>query len=326
MKKIILAAIAAVMSAGAFALSLAEASAKITDIANDPGKMSAVIKELSKDDQVAFLGRVNKAIADTKRTPDAKAEAFLAVNKAALLANKGNLKALIAEVYATVPPAALTVINERFAEDLFKRDVNPAKPVSDADMKKHAVDTMKVIQARNVGNDNASVRDTFAILMFLRASKGTPADLKDTLVAGLTDPEARQLAKESWIPSAMGDGTAKTYDPMLGVSEVDPSEAPSPATNFVNLQGPAVLTGALIADLSPTVDKDGKPTVTYSDMYLDPNKYALPSEGVGGLNRVPRSLDKNDKWHPSNFRGSSSGDDDYTGGGESGGYRMQTTR
>lgn len=326
MKKILITAITAVASAGVFALSLAEATAKITDISNNPGMMSSVVKELSKDDQVEFLGRVNKAIADTKRTPDSKAEAFLAVNKAALLANKGNLKELLAEVYATVPPAALTVINERFAADLFKRDANPAKPVSDADMKKRAVDAMKVIQARNVGNDNASVRDTFAILMFLRSAKGTPADLRDTLVAGLTDPEARQLAKDSWIPSAMGEGTTKTYDPMLGVSDVEPSDAPAPASNFVNLQGPAVLTGALIADLSPTIDKEGAPTVSYSDMYLDPNKYALPSEGVGGLNRVPRSLDKNDRWHPSNFRGSSSGDGDYTGGGESGGYRMQTSR
>lgn len=319
MKRLLITALASVASTCVFALSLAEATAKITEITGDTSKMSAVVKELSADDQVAFLGRVNKAIAATRRSADSKTEAFLAVNKAALLSAKGNLKSLLAEVFATVPPASLTVINESFAEDLFRRNANPAKPVSDADMKSRAVAAMKEIQARNVGNDNASVRDTFAILMFLRASKGTPADLKDVLVAGLTDPEARELAKTSWIPSAMGDGTAKTYDPMLGVSETDPSDVPSPRANFLNRQGPAVLTGTLMSDLAPTVDKNGAPTVNYFETYLDPNKYALPEEGVGGLNRVPRSLDKNDKWHPDNFRGSSSSE------GESEGYPGQRT-
>lgn len=318
MKKVVIAAIAAVLSVSVFAMSLAEASAKITDIVATPAQMTGVMRQLSKDDQVVFLGRVNKAISDTKRTPDAKAAAFLAVNSAALRANKGNIKLLLAEVYATIPPAALTVINERFAKDLFGRDANPAKPVSDADMKKIAVDTMKVVQARNAGNDNSSVRDVFAILMFLRASKGTPADLKDVLVAGLADQEARTLAKEVWIPSAMGDGVAKTYDPMLGVSDVAPSDVPSAATSFLNMQGANVLTVSLMSELSATADSEGSPVVTFSEMYLDPNKYALPTEGTAGLNRVPRSLDKNDKWHPDNFRGS--------GGGESGGYRMQTTR
>lgn len=313
MRKIMIATVALVFTVNAFAISLAEATAKITGITKDTKQMSAVMKDLSADDQVEFLGRVNKAIASTKHTPDAKTEMFLAVNKAALLAHKGNLRRLLAEVYATVPPAALTVVNERFAEDLFRRNANPAKPVTDDAMKKNALDTMKVVHSRNAGNDNASVRDTFAILMFLRASNGTPADLRDTLVAGLSDPEARELAKDSWIPSAMGEGVEKTYDPMLGVSEVDPSEAPSAAADFLNRQGPAVLTGTLMSDLSPTVDKNGAAAVSYFEVYLDPNKYALPEEGVGGLNRVPRSLDRRDPWYPGHDR-------------ESNGYYLQTTR
>lgn len=310
MKKLSIAVIFSILAVGAYALSLAEATAKIADIVNNPAQMSGVMKSLDKDDQTEFLARVNKAIAATKYSADAKTETFLIVNKAALLANKGNVKDLLAEVYATVPPASLTVINERFAQDLFRRDANPARPVSDEDMKKRSVESMKVIQTRNVGNDNASVRDTFAILMFLRASKGTPADLKDVLVSGLTDPEARELASTSWIPSAMGEGAAKSYDPLLGVSDVDPSNVPSPATNFLNLQGAAMLTGTLMSDLSPTVNKNGMPTVSFTETYLDPNKYALPEEGIGGLNRTPRSLDPNDPWYPDHPRG----------------YRMQTGR
>lgn len=75
---------------------------------------------------------------------------------------------------------------------------------------------------------------------------------------------------------------------------------------------------SLMSDVSPMVDKNGNATVTYSEMFLDPNKYALPSEGIGGLNRVPRSLDPNDRWYPGHGR-----NDDVSG--EAGGYRMQTT-
>lgn len=303
MKRLIVVAISSVLATGVFALSLAEATGKIVDIVNAPAQMGEIMKSLDKDEQTEFLARVNKAIASTKHSADAKTESFLAVNKAALLANKGNVKELLAEVYATVPPASLTVINERLAQDLFRRDANPSKPISDEEMKKRAVETMKVVQVRNVGNDNASVRDTFAILMFLRAANGTPADLKDVLVSGLTDPEARELASTLWIPSAMGEGTAKSYDPMLGVSDVDSSEVPSAATNFLNPQGPAVLTGTLMADLSATVSKSGTPTVSFNETFLDPNKYALPDDGVGGLNRTPRSLDPSDPWYPGHSRG-----------------------
>ena len=58
--------------------------------------------------------------------------------------------------------------------------------------------------------------------------------------------------------------------------------------------------------------------VVFSELFLDPNKYALPDEGTAGLNRVPRSLNPNDRWYPGHGR-----NDDVSG--EAGGYRMQTT-
>lgn len=324
MKKILIAATAMVLSANALAMSLAEASAKITDIIKDPSKMSSVAKELSADDQILFLKRVNSAIEGTKRSVDSKTELFCEVNKAALVAHKGgNLKSLVAEMFATVPPASLTVINEIFAQQLFNRKANPAKPVSDEAFKKHALSTMEVVQARTTGTDK-DVRDAFAILMFLRASEGTPADLKDILISKLSDEETRQLAKESWIPSAMAEGKAKTYDPMLAVADVAIADTPSPAATFINRQGPAVLTVSLMSDISPMVDKNGNAKVVFSELFLDPNKYALPDEGTAGLNRVPRSLDPNDRWYPGHGRDKTQGDGG-TGGGEPGGYRMQTT-
>ena len=325
MRKFLIAAAAMVAGANVFAMSLAEASAKITDIIKDTSVMSSVAKELSADDQVLFLKRVNSAVANTKRSADSKTAIFAAVNRAALIAHKdGNLKSLVAEMFATVPPASLTVINEIFAKELFNRKANPAKPVSDETFKKHALATMEVVQARTTGTDK-DVRDAFAILMFLRASEGTPADLKDILISKLSDEETRQLAKESWIPSAMAEGKAKTYDPMLAVADVSIEDTPSPAANFVNFQGATVLMVSLMSDVSATVDKKGAKPVAYTEMFLDPNKYALPDEGTAGLNRVPRSLDPNDPWYPGHHRDKHKGDDISGGGGESGGYRMQTT-
>ncbi len=315
MKKIMTTILTAVAAANVFALSLAEASAKITSVVGNPSQVTQIMAELSKDNQATFLARVNAAIASSKNSPDSKTATFLAVNKAALLAHKNNLKELIAEVYATVPPASLTVVNERLAADLFNRNANPARPISDEQMVKMSTETMKIVHARNAGNDNASVRDVFAILMFVRASNGTPADLTDKLLAGITDNEARTLAKEEWVPAALGKGQPKSYDAMLAVCDVEPTQLPSPETNFLNLQGPDIFMGTLIADLAPTVDAKGAPTSSFSDVFLDPNKYALPTDGVGGLNRVPRSLDhRNDPWYPGYNRG------------EAEGYFGQTTR
>lgn len=324
MKKMIIAAIAAVFSAGVFAMSLAEASAKITSIINNPAEMATVMKELSAEDQVAFLKRVNGAISTTKRTVDTKTELFVAVNKAALLSRKGNIKELIAEVFATVPPTALVVINEKFAEELFNRKANAANPISDDKLKENALSAMKSVCARTSGRDK-DVRDTFAILMFLRASKGTPADLKDSLVATIANSQAREDAKTLWIPSAMGEGVPKTYDPMLIAAGVQDDEMPATVNNFLNRQGPMLLAVSLMSELSSTVDKNGSSTIVHGEYFLDPNKWALPEEGVGGLNRVPRSLNPDDRWYPGYHRGGSVGEGGCGCGGEAGGYRMQTT-
>ncbi len=324
MKKMIIAAMAAVFSAGVFAMSLAEASAKITSIIDNPAGMTTVMKELSAEDQVAFLKRVNGAIASTKRTVDSKTELFLAVNKAALLSRKGNIKELIAEVFATVPPAALVVINEKFAEELFNRKSNAANPISDDKLKANALSAMKSVGARTSGRDK-DVRDTFAILMFLRSSKGTPSDLKDSLVAMLPDGQVREDAKTLWIPSAMGEGVPKTYDPMLIAAGVQDDEMPATVNNFLNRQGPMLLAVSLMSELSSTVDKNGSSTIVHGEYFLDPNKWALPEEGVGGLNRVPRSLNPDDRWYPGYHRGGSVGEGGFGGSGEAGGYRMQTT-
>ena len=216
MKKLVL--IAAMALAGAsMAMTLQAAKGQIPGAVANPAKMAEIMKELSEEDQIEFLALVNQAISEMSGSANELAAIYLAVNEAALRAHgNGNLQALLATTYATVPPEALTVLNERLAADLFNRNADPTKPVSDAAFANLAKEAMKTISEKASTTDEASVRTTFALLMFLRASGGTPSDLRDTLAESITDPAAKELALNEWIPAAMGEQGQKSYDGMLG--------------------------------------------------------------------------------------------------------------
>ena len=64
--------------------------------------------------------------------------------------------------------------------------------------------TVKAIVERCKETDNGSPRAALAIVMFMAASKGTPADLADKLTDLLDTDEAKDLARNEWIPQATG--------------------------------------------------------------------------------------------------------------------------
>lgn len=249
MKKLLM--IAAMALAGAtMAMTLQEAAAKIPEAVANPASTADIVKELSPDDQVEFLSMLNAAIAKMNGSADELSSIFLAVNEAALKAHgKGNLQAMLATTFATVPPEHLTVLNERLAKDLFNRNADPTRPISDADFAKLAKDAMQTIATRASDTDDAAVRTTFALLMFVRASEGTPADLRNTLAETISDPAARELAINEWVPAAMGENTPKTYDPMLGASDVA-ADVPVPTSvlTIANSQDIVPLLSDLAAD------------------------------------------------------------------------------
>ncbi len=316
MKKILMtgiAAIAAFVAVGARGMTLAEAAAKVADAAESPSAMASVMKELSAEAQVKFLASVNGAIEKMPVSEADKAEKFLAANKAAMQnAAKGNLSTLLAETYATVPLSALTVINERFAADLFNRSAD-GKRVSDEMMKSNALVAVEAVKDRTAKGDvsNSAERNAFAALTFIRASEGSPADLRDALLAGLPAE-----AKSEWIPAALGEGEPASYDAILG-GEGAASNAQAPSS--ILPQAPASLTGALAADLSGTVDDNGRTTSSFTDAVLDPNQYALPASGADfGLDgRVPRTQNPDNPWYNGAKRGENKG--------EGGGYPWQLT-
>ena len=233
--------------AGKAQMSLADARGKIDQAIESPGLMKEIMQQLSAEDQKQFLADVNKAIGDMPASVEEKTAKYLNINHAALTAaQKGNTVALLAEVFATVPPEALTVINERFAQDLMNRAANPNVTYTDEQYTKIATETMKAINERTEETDNGSTRSTFAILMFLRASNmvGDPLEkLQDALVDTLKHDDAKDLAKDEWIPAALGkDGREAGYEPIL--ASADAGRRPDFAFTLV-IAGPQYLESIL---------------------------------------------------------------------------------
>jgi hypothetical protein len=266
-------------------LSLAEARAKIGDAVVNPAMMTSTMKQLSAADQKAFLADCNEAISKMPGSGETKAASYLNVNRAALKgAAKGNVASLIAEVFATVPPEALTVINERFAADLFNRAADPSAVYTDEQFANIAETVMTSVKNRTTQTDGAAVRNVFAVLMLLRASNGTPADLAQKLVSSLP-AETQKVALEEWIPSAMSE--ERNYDPMLGV--VDAGEQPN-ASLVLQIAGPQSL-DALLADINAGgVGPDAAKAATFQNAsdVVTTLHVATPDIGLdAGLDRRP---------------------------------------
>ncbi len=311
MKKLLMVATMAMASA-LFAqdktMSSADARGKIGDIISDPASMTSVMKQLAAADQASFLADVNAAISKMPGSPEEKTSKFVAVNSAALKgAQKGNLTTLVAEVFATVPPESLTAINEQFAAGMFNRAADPSKTYTDEEYKKTSLALLDKVQERNATADNAGVRNTFAILMLLRASNGSPADLRDTLVNDLKNEETRNLAQNEWISPALGQGQEKTYDPMLGAADA----GNQPNLNMVLVVPFNSAGDALAADLASECslsDTSSSITALIAPVFGDQNTLDL-ADGVdplasGGLSRIPRTMDPSAKYNPANKRGS----------------------
>ena len=313
MKKLLMVitmSLATVVVAQDKAISSAAARGKIGDIIKDPSSMTSVMKQLAASDQVSFLADVNAAISKMPGSPEEKTSKFLEVNSAALKgAQKGNLTKLLAEVFATVPPESLTAINESFAAGMFNRASDPSKTYTDEDYTKIAKDVLAAVQDRNATADNSGVRNTFAILMLIRASNGSPADLRDTLVGSLNDAETRSLAQNEWISPALGQGQEKNYDPMLGASDAG-SQPNLDMVLAIPFKSAGDSVFALLADLSSEcslTDPSASITALIGAAFSDPNAVDIV-DGVDpiadpALSSLPRTMDPTAKYNPAYRRG-----------------------
>lgn len=317
------------------AMPSSEWRAKVGECAQDTTVLKSTIVQLSADDQLAFIKAINEALAAKPGSTEAKAVAFYESNRAALVAlsKSGNVVKALAEVYATVPPEYLTVINERFATEVFKRD--PNANITDEQYTLLASNAMNVVVDRTKGLDNAAVRQTFASLMFIRASENSVPGLAESLTAQLSDDSVKKTAVNEWVKPALGDGQSKSYDPMLGVAQA----GEEPDHKVVMRMYPYSAVGnSLLGDLRNLSLKDGVSAENIGGVLFQAPEAngQSPSTIIGDpLYRVPRQVfDPESPFYNGKRRGDKS-DSDYEPGGSGGGsvtprppqpYRGQNTR
>jgi len=289
-----------IVAAAAGKLSLADACSKHAEAAiNSPESMKAVMAQLSSADQKAFLAYLNNAIKNRPGSVEERTMLYLSVNMAAMQsANAGNLSTLLAETYATVEPEALTVINERFAQDLFNRAADPSKVYTDAKFTAIAKGVMETVVERNKTADNAGVRNAFAILMFLRASNGTSEALQATLIETMNDPQAQRLAKTEWIPAAMAAGADKTYEPMLGAADAGLSPV------VVISSAPPASMNTLLAVLNDEESADNVGLGGSNTSGASGTEFTTTAKGNDlAIHRLPRTQNENLPWNNNYRRG-----------------------
>ena len=271
MKKILMAMVAV---AGALLLSAemprSEWHAKVGDCAQDPKMLKETISQLSSADKTAFLAEVNAAIDKMPGSTDVKAAKFLAANRAAVAgAGAADRADVLAEVYATVPPEALTVINEEFAKNEFAR---PAT-MTDDEYTNVVAQTMAKINQRTASAESGAVRSGFAGLMFVRAA-GSATDATTDVVISSLPSDVQGDAKDSWFPSALAGNPS--YDSIL---------APAQAGDEPNPQ--------VVLDISPSQQVDSMLSDLQSGN-ADPGSRA--GSGIG----VPSSNDPASTSDPQN--------------------------
>lgn len=301
MKKMLLMGLAVIASLAwaqeAQKMSLADARKMIGDAVNDPAVMTKTVSQLSPEDQVTFLAEVNEAIKNMPGSSEQKAAAYLNANSAAMVGarDSGNLAKMLAEVFATVPVEVLTVINEKFANDFFSRSSDDG--IRDDKFVEVVQNTMKTISDRAAQSDNAGVRETFAAMMFLRASNGSPANLADTLVVGLP-PTVQEKAQTTWIPDAMG--AVPNYESILGAADAGEAPAMDKVAPMQLRTARSEFLTSMLSDLA----SDG--TMVYDSSQASSEQESRSGNGgssSGGSDTVPRTTDPTSPAYPGEPRG-----------------------
>lgn len=288
-KLLVIACLSAVLPA--VALSLAEARGQIGEAIAKPEKMTAIMKGLSAADQKAFVADVNAAIAKMPGSKEEKTAAYVAANRAAVLgASKGNTLVVLAEVFATVPPEGLAVINEVFAEELFNRSADQGAGYSDAQFAETAEKSMKKISERTQGGQDAETRNTLAAMMFIRSyGKGTEDEVfvDRMLAAAIPDEAKRAQAKQESVPAAL----AGDYGPIL--SETDAGAVANLGV-VIRISG-AIEHQLLVGELQAgNIDNRGSAIGEVLDGRAGDDL---------GIDRIPRTMDPLRPWNPNKKRG-----------------------
>lgn len=231
---------------------------KVGASVSDEAVLRETMANLTPEDKVEFAQRVIKAATRLPASPEEKSAALVKSSVASIASATGDTKQqVIAKVFAGTPVEYLPVVSEELAKR-FDQEFNK---LSNEQFEKIASDTVAVCIKENAETDAPSVRNTFALLVFLRGAKD-PA-LQNKLITQLPDERMRNLAA-SWLPPALKD---KNYEAMLAAADVGEMQINDHI--LLRLIGHANL-DRLLADLNANlgvkpvewVDETGTNTVT----------------------------------------------------------------
>ena len=300
--------------------------AKVGECALDPVVLKTTISQLSASDKIAFIAEVNEAISKMPGSAEVKAAQFLAANRAAVRGVGPTERGVaLSEIYATVPPESLTVINEEFAKSEFSR----SSTMGDAQFLNIVSNAMSRIAQRCTSAESGALRTCFAGLMFIRVA-GNSTDAAINAVIAALPVESQQEARDTWIPSALGKGQSQSYDSMLAAAQA--GEEPDHVT-VIGIYSQQIVE-SMLADLQagvlPTEQADGvklsRPPVDFFNFDVDAMSVRMGEIPRGRVltPAIPKSFvtgDPADKHTPEKNPWFSDGRD--TGSREPGPYWLQ---
>ena len=184
--------------------------------------------DISGDDRVSFVATVNRSLSKSDEPLDGRRmQTLYRVNRDAVRGTTGaDRKAVLAEVFATIPRECLPMVTDRFATELFSRKAGGFK-ADDAFVEFASAALMQISLRCRTADDYPGTRSAFAVIMFLKASEGKPAGLREAFMVYIHSG-THKIAREEWIPAAMGDdGSSPTYAPMLaaGIKGEEPGHS-----------------------------------------------------------------------------------------------------
>lgn len=280
--------VSAAVSVQSASMTIVQAREKIAEAITNPTTMTEIMKQLSPADQVKFVGEVNAAIATMPGSAEEKAATYLSVSRAALDgASKGNMTAVVAEIFATASVESLTVINERLAADVFNRAANPAVTYTDDQYKKIAANVMATVNERTATADNGDVRSGFAALMLVRASNSSDPAMTESIVAMMPE-SARESAKNEWMPAALGEGQEKNYESMLGTADAGAEPSSDLVITIAAVQNREAMLSDLAGTATDVVAVPGQQMPVYTAV-KNPVNESLPTPAQGGVTAEDRA-------------------------------------
>lgn len=283
---------------GCFLMGAVILSACTVSARNESGTFTAAFQDLAKEDQVEFVRAVNKSMETYKAsTPERRLLTIYAVNRDAVRSSSPReKKAVIAEVFATAPMDALPMISDRFATELFCRKAAGFSEKDDSFVEFMSATLMAVRTrvAQMPVDLFPGARSAFAVISFLKASEGKPADLRTSILFYILTG-SQEISRKEWIPAALGDdGKVPSYQPILdaGYRGEEPPHVnghPMSPVELGNLQVGSDLRVENAKDIS-------SPQPLYSMREYEAGLQTGPGTGI---NRVPRPAvqDPDSPWY-----------------------------